>query len=272
MAGAFKVGCLQFCADNDLSANLKQAELLTRQTCAAGAELICLPEYFAAIEVDDQITLKKAFTEDQHPALQQFCVLAQELSVWIQLGSLPIRVSDEQINNRAFLINSAGDIVARYNKIHLFDVGLNNGESYQESAVVKPGTEIIVAGTPWGRLGMSVCYDVRFPEQYRTMAKRGADFITIPAAFTRTTGEAHWHTLLRARAIENGCFVFAACQNGVRHTGRATYGHSLIIDPWGNILADAGDDAGFIVAEVDPDRVREVREMVPSLSHDRDDN
>ncbi len=269
MARTFKVGCIQFCADDDLGANLKQAELLARQTHAAGANLICLPEYFAAIEVDDQTTLEKAVTEDQHPALQLFCSLAKELSVWIQSGSLPVRINDTQVNNRAFLINDSGEIVARYNKIHLFDVSLENDESYLESEAVKPGVESVVTKTPWGNLGMSICYDIRFPELYRTMAKKGADFFTIPAAFTQTTGEAHWHVLLRARAIENGCFVFAADQNGVRHTGRATYGHSLIVDPWGNILADAGTEAGFIVADIDPIKVHEARQMIPSLQHDR---
>ncbi len=270
MTKSFKVGCLQFCADNNLSANLKQAELLTRQTHEAGADLICLPEYFAAIEIDDQTTLEKAVTEEHHPALQLFRSLAKELSVWIQIGSLPIRISDSQVNNRAFLINNRGEIVARYNKIHLFDVTLKDGEAYQESKAVKPGTESVVTDLPWGKLGMSVCYDVRFSDLYRSMAKSGADFITVPAAFTQTTGEAHWHVLLRSRAIENGCYIFAADQSGVRHTGRATYGHSLIIDPWGTILADAGEEAGFIVADIDPGKVREVREMVPSLRHDRE--
>jgi len=272
MNKSFKVGCLQFCADNDLNANLKQAELLTRQTHEAGADLICLPEYFSAIEVDDQTTLKKAVTEENHLALQLFQSLAKELSVWMQIGSLPIRISDTQVNNRAFLINDSGEIVSRYNKIHLFDVMLKDDESYQESKAVLPGTESVVTDLPWGKLGMSVCYDVRFPHLYRSMAKKGADFLTVPAAFTQTTGEAHWHVLLQARAIENGCYVFAACQNGVRHTGRATYGHSLIIDPWGTILADAGEDTGFIVADIDPAKVRETREMVPSLQHDREYN
>ncbi len=267
MNKSFRVGCLQFCADNDLNANLKQAESLTRKTHEDGAELVCLPEYFAAIEADDQTMLKNACVEEKHPALQLFCSLAKELSVWIQLGSLPIRISDTQVNNRAFLINNSGQVVARYNKIHLFDVTLKNNESYRESEVVLPGVEPVVAETPWGKLGMSVCYDVRFPHLYRSMAKSGAEFLTIPAAFTQRTGKAHWHVLLRSRAIENGCYVFAAGQNGVRHTGRATYGHSLIIDPWGTILADAGDQTGFIVADVDLGKVREVREMLPSLSH-----
>ncbi|MFK8068889.1 MAG: carbon-nitrogen hydrolase family protein [Gammaproteobacteria bacterium] len=272
MTQNFNVGCLQFCADNDLEVNLKLAEKLTRQSAEAGADLICLPEYFSAIEIDDQSTLKNARLEEQHPVLSQFKVLAKELSVWIQIGSMPIRVNEIQVNNRAFLINSDGKITARYNKIHLFDVMLNKGESYHESDVVMPGTEAVVAKTPWGKLGMSVCYDVRFADQYRAMAKKGADFLTVPAAFTQTTGQAHWHTLLRARAIETGCYVFAASQNGVRHTGRATYGHSLIIDPWGVILADAGEEDGFIIAEIDPAKIQEAREMIPALQHDREYN
>ena len=270
MSKSFKVGCLQFCADNDLNANLERAELLTRQTRSAGADLICLPEYFSAIEADDKSMLAKAFTEDQHPALKLFRSLAKELSAWLQIGSLPIRISDNHVNNRAFLLNDSGDIVARYNKTHLFDVALKEGEFYRESDAVMPGTELVVTDIPWGRLGLSVCYDVRFPNLYRAMAKEGADFLTIPAAFTQTTGEAHWHVLLRARAIENGCYIFAAGQNGVRHTGRATYGHSLIIDPWGSILADAGEQTGFIVADIDPAKVVKARRMVPSLSHDRE--
>lgn len=269
MATSFKAGCVQLCADNDLNINIRKAENLTRQAHAAGAELICLPEYFAVIEVDDTTTLQKAVTEEDHPALVKFRSLAKELSVWMQIGSLPIRVSNTQVNNRAFLINPVGKIVARYNKIHLFDVTLKNGEQYRESQVVQAGTEAVIAQTPWGLLGMSICYDVRFPGLYRNLAQQGADYFVVPAAFTQTTGEAHWHVLLRARAIENGSYVIAACQSGVRHTGRATYGHSLIIDPWGEVLADAGEEEGYIIADIYPERVSEVRQMIPSLRHDR---
>ena len=272
MTEKFTAACLQFCAGDDQTANIKQAVQLTRECQAAGAQLICLPEYFAAIEVDDETTLLKAQREAEHPALQTFRKLAKELLVWIQIGSLPIRVSETQVNNRAFLINPKGEIAARYNKIHLFDVDLSNGESYHESKAVQAGTELIVADLPWGKLGLSICYDIRFPDQFRRLAQSGASFLATPAAFTQKTGEAHWHVLQRARAIENGCFVFAAGQCGVRETGRATYGHSLIIDPWGTILADAGEGTGFITAEIDPNRVSEVRSMVPSLQHGRSYN
>ncbi len=270
MTNGFQVACIQFCADDDQDANLIEAERLTREASSASADFICLPEYFSAIEVDDQTTLEKALPEEEHPALAQMRSLADELSVWIQMGSIPVRGEDGKVNNRAFLLDSKGNIVARYNKIHLFDVTLKNGETYHESDAVKPGEEAVVAGTPWGKLGMSICYDLRFPYLYRSLAKGGAHFLTVPAAFTQTTGEAHWHVLLRARAIETGCYVFAACQNGVRKTGRATFGHSLIIDPWGTILADAGTEDGYILAEIDPERVREARAMIPSLEHDRE--
>lgn len=270
MIEKFKVACVQYCADDDQDTNLKQAEALVRKACDQQADFICLPEYFSAIEVDDQATLDKAVSEEEHPALQQFKTLARELSVWMQVGSLAIKVSDTQVNNRAFLLNNQGEVIARYNKIHLFDVALKNKESYQESKAVKPGEQAVIADIPWGKLGMTICYDVRFPNLYRDLAQAGASFICVPAAFTQTTGEAHWHTLLRARAIENGCYIFATSQNGVRKTGRATYGHSLIIDPWGKILGDAGPESGFVTALIDPAMVLEVRGMIPSLQHDRE--
>jgi predicted amidohydrolase len=166
-------------------------------------------------------------------------------------------------------VDPAGEIVARYDKIHLFDVDLNENESYRESARIAPGGQAIVAATPWGGLGMTVCYDLRFPHLYRSLAKRGADFLSVPAAFTRVTGRAHWHVLQRARAIENGCYVFAPAQCGDHAEGRRTYGHSLIVDPWGEVLADGGEEVGFILAEVDSALVTEVRRKIPSLSHDR---
>lgn len=269
MTAPFKAACIQFCADDDESANLIKAESLCREAQAAGADFICLAEYFCAIEVSDQVTLSKAVYEEDHPALHKMQILAKELNCWMQIGSLPIRVSENQVNNRAFLLDKNGEIRARYNKIHLFDVSLKDGEAYHESDAVEYGKEAVNADIPWGNLGMTICYDVRFPYLFRDLAQAGADFITIPAAFTQTTGEAHWHVLTRSRAIENGCYVIATGQSGVRHTGRATYGHSVIIDPWGKVLADAGADEGFIIAEIDPRKVREVREMVPSLQHDR---
>ena len=171
--------------------------------------------------------------------------------------------------NEAFLVTPDGNIVAHYDKIHMFDVEVDDGQTYRESAAYQPGTRAVVAATPWGRLGMTVCYDVRFPYLYRSLAQAGAEFISVPAAFTRVTGQAHWHVLLRARAIENGCFVLAPAQCGEHAEKRRTYGHSLIIDPWGEVLADGGADVGFVVADIDLSKVAQARHSIPSLTHDR---
>ena len=269
VARRFNVACVQLCADTDLKENLRQATHLIEQACEAGAELICLPEYFAGIEPDDQLMLESAYDEARHPALRCIRELAERLAVWVLIGSLPVKRDAEKVHNRSFLIGADGQVVTRYDKIHLFDVGLAGGESYRESATVAAGAHAVLASTPWGALGLSVCYDLRFAALYRRLAQAGAAFLTVPAAFTRTTGEVHWHVLLRARAIETGCYVFAPCQNGVRRSGRATYGHSLIVDPWGQVLADAGEAAGFVIASVDPERVAEARLRIPSLQHDR---
>jgi predicted amidohydrolase len=171
--------------------------------------------------------------------------------------------------NRSFLIDRKGDVAARYDKIHMFDVDLAGGESYRESSNYRSGELAVVADLPWGRLGMTVCYDLRFPALYRALAEAGASFLAIPSAFTKQTGEAHWHVLLRARAIENGCFVFAAAQGGKHENGRETYGHSLAIDPWGRILAEGGVEPGVLIADIDPAEVAVARAKVPSLRHGR---
>ena len=181
-------------------------------------------------------------------------------------GSLIVKVEQDRCANRSFLITPDGEIAARYDKIHMFDVDLEGGESYRESRTYRPGDEAIVADLPWGMLGMTVCYDMRFPHLYRQLAQAGASFLSVPAAFTRPTGRAHWHTLLRARAIETQCFVFAPTQCGEHPSGRKTYGHSIIIDPWGEILAEAGEAPEVITATIDPTRIAEVRGQVPSLS------
>jgi predicted amidohydrolase len=269
MSFVFKVACVQNCAGDDLNKNIEEATTLTRAAMTAGARLICLPEYFSYLAPNDQQLLKNALIEETHPALKHFCNLAGELKVWLLLGSLAIKLPTGRVNNRSYLIDDRGGITARYNKLHLFDVSLKNGENYRESATVEAGGEAVVASTPWGRLGLSICYDVRFAYLYRRLAQAGALFLSIPAAFTRTTGQAHWHTLIRARAIETGSYVFAPAQCGVRHWGRATYGHSLIVDPWGGVLAEGGDAPCFIIAGVDTNRVAEARRMLPALTHDR---
>jgi deaminated glutathione amidase len=269
MSAAFKVACIQNCADDDLTHNLAETEALCRAARAAGAELICLPESFSLIQINDAMLLAQALPEETHPAIPRFRTLARELRAWILLGSLSIKVESGKLNNRSYLIDSDGHITAVYDKIHLFDVNLKAGESYRETTTVEAGDRAVTAATPWGVLGLSVCYDLRFPYLYRALAQAGARYLAIPAAFTRTTGQAHWHLLVRARAVETGSYVFAPGQCGVRRSGRATYGHSLIVDPWGGVLCDGGDAPGFIVADIDPGKVDEVRRMIPALRHDR---
>jgi predicted amidohydrolase len=208
--------------------------------------------------------------EPAHPALAHFRTLAEELGAWLLLGSLAITAGPGKINNRSYLVAPEGAIAARYDKVHLFDVDLANGESYRESALIEPGAQAVLAATPWATLGLTVCYDLRFPQLYRSLAKAGAEVLTVPAAFTKTSGQAHWHVLLRARAIETGCFVLAPCQSGDHGGGRETYGHSLIVDPWGRVLADGGEQAGYITAEIDLAEVAKARAMIPALDHDRD--
>jgi predicted amidohydrolase len=213
--------------------------------------------------------LQIALSEADDRSLVAFCALAEELRIWLLIGSLAIKVSDDKTANRSYLVASDGRIAARYDKIHLFDVDLPNGESYRESRTVIAGEQAVTADLPWGRVGLSVCYDLRFPQLYRVLAKGGAEILSVPSAFTETTGRAHWQLLLRARAIENGCFVIAPAQGGKHANGRSTYGHSMIVGPWGEILAEAGTEPGIIMADIDLDEVAAVRARVPSLQHDR---
>jgi len=269
MTADFRAACIQNCADNDQAGNLERAERLVRAAAADGADFITLPEYFACIEPDDAVLLATAEPESEHQALAHVRALAGELGRWMLIGAIPVRVAADKVNNRSYLIGPDGGIRARYNKIHLFDVELGESERYTESATVRPGEEAVVADLPWMRLGMSVCYDLRFPELYRRLALAGAGLLSVPSAFTRTTGRAHWHVLLRARAIETGCFVLAPAQHGVRPWGRATFGHSLIVDPWGSVLADAGDAEGFVCADIDATAVAAARRRLPALQHAR---
>lgn len=269
MGGVFTAACVQNCATNDLVATLDRAVELTRAARSAGADFIALPEFFCNLESSEGNYYDNGFSADDHPALARMRALAPELGCWLLLGSIPIRGPERKVYNRSFLLSAAGDVVTTYDKVHLFDVAIKDGQNYRESNSVAAGDRARVADLPWGRLGLTICYDVRFPHLYRGLAHAGAEFISIPAAFTAKTGAAHWHTLVRARAIETGCYVFAPGQCGTRPWGRATYGHSLIVDPWGTVLADGGDDEGFVLAEIDPARVAEVRRMIPSLTHDR---
>ena len=269
MSGPFRVACVQTNAGRDFEPNIKAASELVQRARAAGAALVLLPENVSMMEPDTALARQKACAEAAHPALAAFRELARAADVWLVVGSLSVLVDAEKIANRSYLIDASGEIAARYDKIHLFDVDLSAGERYRESDTIAAGARAVVAPTPWGALGLSICYDLRFPKLYRHLAHQGADFLSIPAAFTRTTGQAHWHILIRARAIENGCFVFAPAQTGTHAKGRQTYGHALIVDPWGEVLADAGEEVGFIVADIDPAKVAEARARIPALMHER---
>ena len=270
MGDAFKVACVQNCAGSDMGANLDAADALIRRARTAGAEFICLPEFYCVLEPSDGSYFEHGYDEATHPALARARELAAELGCWLLLGSIPVRHGSGRVSNRSYVLDAAGKVVATYDKIHLFDVAIRDGQDYRESASVEAGGKAVLATLPWGVLGLSICYDLRFPQLYRRLACAGAQFIAIPAAFTAKTGAAHWHALVRARAIETGSYVFAPAQCGVRPWGRRTYGHSLIVDPWGEVLADGGDDEGVISAVIDPDRVREVRHMIPSLANTRE--
>jgi predicted amidohydrolase len=261
--------CVQVNAGSEIAENLARAGEAVRRARAAGAELICLPENVAAM-VQGRARLRPLLmSESEHPAVSHFAGLAKETGAWIVAGTIALKRADGFASNTCLVFSPAGEIAARYDKIHLFDVDLDSGESYRESDTYRHGTHASVVETPFGRLGLTVCYDVRFPQLYRALAKAGAAIITVPSAFTVPTGKAHWHTLLRARAIETGCFILAPAQTGTHEGGRRTYGHSLIVDPWGEVLADAGAEPGTVHARLDLARVAEVRAMVPSLAHDR---
>lgn len=270
MATGFRAALLQTTSTNETTENIATLSQMIRDAAAAGADFVMMPETVGLMERRTRAVFEKTHLEDDDPGLAAFRALAAELGVWVLIGSLAIRVSDDKLANRSFLVNDMGEIVARYDKIHMFDVDLPNGESYRESKNYQPGATAIVAETPWGPLGMSVCYDLRFPYLYRALAKAGAQMLTVPAAFTRPTGEAHWHLLLRARAVETGCFVFAPAQCGTHVDGRETYGHSLVVAPWGEILEDGGEVPGVIMADIDFAQVVKARAAVPSLTHDRD--
>ncbi len=266
---AFRAACVQLRSSDDVAENIRVTCELIRQAVAGGAAFIATPENTTLMAPDGGAKLAQSFDEARDPALPVFRALAKELGIWLLIGSLAIKVSESKTANRSFLIDPQGTVTVRYSKIHLFDVDLPSGEKYRESNTVAGGAEAVVAQTPWGGIGLSVCYDIRFPQLYRSLAQKGAFAFVAPSAFTQTTGRAHWHVLLRARAIENGAYMIAPAQGGVHANGRSTYGHSLIVDPWGEILAEGGTEPGVFIAEIDPARSAEARAKVPSLTHDR---
>lgn len=265
----FRAACVQLRSSDDVDENIKTASALIREAKAAGADFIATPENTTLMAPDGGAKLERSFPENSDPALPAFRALAEELKVWLLIGSLAIKVSETKTANRSYLIDPKGRIAAQYDKIHLFDVDLPSGEKYRESNTVAGGNRAVLADTPWGRIGLTICYDLRFPQLYRALAKSGAFMLTVPSAFTETTGKAHWHTLLRARAIENGAFVIAPAQGGLHANGRRTYGHSLIVAPWGEVLAEGGVDPGVIFADIGPALSTDARARVPNLQHDR---
>jgi predicted amidohydrolase len=269
MAKTLNIGCLQYSAGADTDRNLRQVEKLLSDAVGAGAQLVCLPEYATCYGTRRGRLVLGAEDEEEHTGLLALKNMARERAIWMLIGSVAIKSDDGMISNRSYLIDDAGSIVARYDKLHLFDVDLEGGESYRESDLVRPGEQAVLIETPLGRLGLTICYDIRFPQLYRTLAKAGADILFVPAAFTRKTGQAHWHTLVTARAIETGAYLVAPCQCGEQKGKLKRYGHSLIVDPWGGTLADGGENTGVITAEIDLDKVEVARRSVPALQHDR---
>jgi predicted amidohydrolase len=266
---AFRVGLVQMCAGRDVGKNIATATELIRAAARGGAAYVQTPEMTNIMELERPRLLAAVRPEESDPGVVQFRALAAELGIWLHLGSLALEGAHGKPVNRSLLISPDGNISARYDKIHMFDVDLGGGESYKESANYEPGREAVVANLPWGQLGMTICYDLRFPHLHRALAKAGARFIAVPAAFTKPTGLAHWHTLLRARAIECQCYVFAAAQGGRHENGRETFGHSLVISPWGEVLAEADVQPAVTFADVELQRLDDVRRQVPSLRHDR---
>ncbi len=269
MSPTFTAACVQLTSGPEPAENVAAAAALVREARAAGADLVMTPETTNMMGPRRRALLERARPEAEDAAVAAFRDLAAGLGVWLLVGSVVLRASDEKLANRSLLIDPAGGVAARYDKIHMFDVEIPDGQSYRESKAYQAGGEAVLAELPWGRLGLTVCYDLRFPYLYRALAQAGARFLTVPSAFTRFTGQAHWHVLLRARAIETGCFVFAPAQCGVHAGGRETYGHSLIVAPWGEVLADGGEAPGLSLAEIDPARVETARAMIPALAHDR---
>ena len=265
----FKAAMIQMRAGLTPAANVDAAVQLIEQSKMDGAGYVQTPEMTNVLAAKREHLFATIVEEEKDASLAAFRDLARRLRIIIHVGSLAVRLSPDRATNRAFLIDPQGEIVARYDKIHMFDVNLANGESYRESNNYTPGESAIVADLPWGRLGLTICYDLRFPALYRALAEAGASYLAIPSAFTKQTGESHWHVLNRARAIENGCFVFAAAQGGKHENGRETFGHSLIVDPWGRVLAEGGTEPGVVMAEVDPAEVAIARSRIPSLQHGR---
>jgi predicted amidohydrolase len=267
-----RAACIQMRSTTDVATNLEEALRPIRVAAAEGAEFIATPEMTNLLDIRPGQARPKIKLEAEDACLDALSAQAAELGVTLLIGSLAVALpDDDRFANRSFLIGPDGSVLARYDKIHMFDVEVGDGQTYRESNAYRAGREAVLARTPIAQVGMTICYDVRFPHLYRALAQAGAELITVPAAFTRVTGEAHWHALLRARAIETGCFVLAPAQGGLHEDGRETYGHSLIISPWGEIMAEAkGEEPGIILADLDLDQVAKARARIPALHNDQE--
>ena len=267
----FKAAAIQMCSGVDPEKNAADMERLVREAASQGAVYVQTPEMTGAVQRDRPGLMAVLRDEANDVIVATARDLARDLGIHVHVGSTAIALPDGKIANRGFLFAPGGERICTYDKIHMFDVDLDNGESWRESAVYRPGGEARVAELPFAKLGFAICYDVRFPSLFRTEAVAGAEVLTVPAAFTRQTGEAHWEVLLRARAIENGAFVIAAAQAGVHEDGRETFGHSMIIDPWGKVLASGGGSGeAIVIAEIDVDQVKAARGKIPNLKNARD--
>ena len=269
MTREVRIGCVQTRPLATFDEAIEEARRLAGDAVAAGAELVCLPEYCGGLKSEGGLFAPPTAPEARHPVLDALRGFASDAGVWMLIGSIAVDGPGDRLINRGYVIDDQGEVRARYDKIFLFDVDLSPTQRYRESAVVAPGGQAVLVDTPWGRLGMTICYDLRFPQLYRSLAQAGAEILAVPAAFTKVTGEAHWHVLNRARAIENGAVVVAPCAVGAVPGGGAAYGHSLIVSPWGEVLADGGDGMGYVVATVDIESVANARRRIPSLEHDR---
>jgi len=268
-AETLRVGLVQLRSGRDMAANRDAAAALVREAAREGAHYVQTPETTNIMELDRARLFELLKEEAEDETLAALRELARELKIHLHIGSLALKVSDTKAVNRAILIDPEGEIAARYDKIHMFDVDLGNGESYRESSAYRPGERAVTADVGGIKVGLSICYDLRFPALYRALSEVGAKVLTVPSAFTRPTGEAHWHVLLRARAIENGAYVLAAAQGGRHENGRDTYGHSLVVDPWGRVIAEGGTDPGILLAEIDLKEVASARARIPSLANGR---
>ncbi|EEA93876.1 carbon-nitrogen hydrolase family protein [Pseudovibrio sp. JE062] len=268
---SFVAACIQMRTGRDLLENLDVCEALVREAAAEGAVYVQTPEMTNVLERSRKAQLAASCFEEADPFLKRLGILANELSIWVHIGSLAIRLEDDKLANRGFMISPRGEVVARYDKIHMFDVDLPNGESWRESESYSAGSVSPVVDLGVAKVGMAICYDIRQPALFREQSKAGAQVLTGPAAFTKQTGEAHWHVLQRSRAIENGAFVVTAAQGGTHEDDRQTYGHSLMVDPWGRVIAELDhDEPGVLLGELDMAKVDEARRRIPAIENARD--